>query len=322
MEDFFEIPEEELRHTSRALRRVLLKRGWNDVRVVRDEHMLYFATRPDGKKIRFETSTPSQMSLFAAKLANSKIASYFLLEQEGIKQPETIWLDEDEGKWAKQIEDFLTRHPLIVIKPNYGAHGFGVKTDISSLDEAIDAAHHCTDKARYDGVIMQEQLSDDAMEIRVICVDYKVVGAYERVPAKVAGDGEHNILELIEFENRELRGEAYKGKPTRIDVDEAKRYLENSGVDIRRVPAVGEKVRVMKVCNVGMGGTMRHVEISDEQAILAERIARIFDLPVIGVDFYGDEVIEVNASPALYCPTGDEWADECVERYVDYLEKI
>lgn len=323
MDDFFAVPEEELRHTSRALRRVLKRRGWRDVKVICASNILFFATRPDGKQIRFGSSLPSVASHFAAQLASSKIASYFLLEQEGVPQPETVWLSENKEDWKGQLEGLLAKYPRIVVKPTDGAHGIGVKTNITTLDEAMDAAIECANnKQRYYGVIAQEQLDDDVPEIRVICIDYKMVGAYERVPAAVTGDGEHSILELIELENRELRSEPYKGKPATIDIVEARHYLDKNGIDVMRVPAPGEKVRVMKICNVGVGGTMKHVELTDEQTAQAERIARLFELPVIGIDFYGDKVIEVNSSPALYCPTGDEWAEKCVESYVDYLEKM
>jgi len=323
VEDFFAVPEEELRHTSRALRKIFERRGWRDVKVIRASNILFFATRPDGKQIRFGSCSPSITSRFATQLADSKIATYFLLEQEGIPQPETVWLSENKEDWKGQLEELLAKYPRIVIKPTDGAHGIGVKTDITTLDEAMDAARECANnKQRYYGISAQEQLDDDVPEIRAICVDYKMVGAYERVPAAVTGDGEHSILELIELENRELRSEPYKGKPARIDMTEARHYLDKNDIDVMRVPAPGEEVRVVKVCNVGAGGVMRHVEFTNEQIAQAERIARLFELPVIGIDFYGDRVIEVNASPALYCPTGDEWADKCVESYVDYLEKM
>ena len=314
------IPEEELRHTSRALRRVFLKRGWRDVKVIRDENMLFFATRPDGKQIRFGSSTPETMPLSSAKIADSKIASYFLMEQIGVPQPETVWLSENSEEWEGQLRELLKKYSRIVVKPTMGAHGNGVKTNITTIEEALEAAHECKGGHARAGVIAQEQLDDDVFEVRVICIDYKVIGACERVPAMVTGDGEHSILELIELENREMRGEAYMGKPARIDIEEARHYLVSNNIDVMSVPAVGEKVRVLQICNVGKGGTMRHVELSHEQAELSEKIAKAFQLPVIGVDFFGDKVIEVNASPSLYCPTGDDWANECVEKFVDYLE--
>ena len=283
--------------------------------------MLFFAVRPDGKQIHFCSCTPSFTSRFATQLANSKIASYFLMEKEGIAQPETVWLSEKREEWQDQLRALLEKYPRIVVKPTDGAHGIGVKTDIATLDEAMEAAIECTGDSRV-SAIAQEQLEMEVPEIRALCIGYKLAGAYERIPAAVTGDGEHSILELIELENRELRGEPYKGRPAKINMVEARRYLDKNGIDVMRVPAAGEKVRVMRICNVGAGGVMKHVDFTPEQIAQAERIARLFELPVIGIDFYGDKVIEVNSSPALYCPTGDEWADKCVESYVDYLEKM
>lgn len=319
MEDFFLIPESELRYTARALRKELQARGWTDVKTVRSRMaMLLFATRPDGKKIRFSPCTPYATTKFATVIADDKVATYFLLKEAGVKQPETVWLAEDKTKWRDELAELLAKHKRIVVKPVDGAHGRKVAVNLEDADEALKAAHECGDG----GVIAQEQLEDDEIEVRAICINYKFVGAYKRIPAAVEGDGEHNILELIEIENHEKRGEAYGEKLAQINVAAATDYLTKNHIDIDRVPALGEKVRVMKICNSGAGGTMEYTELDPERIATAEKIAKIADLPVVGVDYYGDTVLEINAGPALYHPTGDEWATNSIKAYVDYLETI
>ena len=71
-----------------------------------------------------------------------------------------------------------------------------------------------------------------------------------------------------------------------------------------------------------MGGTVEETIFDPEQIALAEKIAKVAELPAVGIDFYGDKVIEMNAGPMLYYPTGDESATKCVKAYADYLEKI
>ena len=63
-------------------------------------------------------------------------------------------------------------------------------------------------------------------------------------------------------------------------------------------------------------------QIPAEQRELSERIARHLELPVIGVDFYGDYVIEVNAAPALYQPVQTAGATSCITKFLDYLETL
>ncbi len=318
MEDFFAIPEEKLKYTARALRKELIARGWTDVKAVCSKMaLLLFATRPDGKKIRFSPCTPYATSKFATIIADDKLASYTLLKEAGINQPETIRLNLDKTKWREELAELLVKHKRIVVKPVGGAHGRSVTVNIESVDEALEAAFACGDD-----VIAQEQLEGDEIEVRAICIGYKFSGAYKRIPAAVEGDGKHTILELIDIENREKRGEAYGEKLAQINYDAAKDYLEKNHIDTARVPAVGEKVRVMKICNSGAGGTMEYTELDPERVAIAEKAAKTADLPVVGVDFYGDKVIEINAGPSLYHPTGDKWAMHSIEAYVDYLEQL
>ena len=318
MEDFYAIPEDELRYTARFLRKEMRERGWGEASAVRTaKNILIFATRPDGKKIRFCSCIPGETTSFAAKLADDKLATCVLFEQEGIPQPETVYLSRDEQKARERLMQLLEKHPKIVVKPVDGAHGRGVVTNIENVETAMDVV------ASYDsGAIAQEQLQDGITEVRAICIGGKFIAAYKRIPATVTGDGEHNIIELIAKENREVRVEAYQGDLAKIDVDAAERYLREKKIDISRIPEAGEKVRVMAMCNVGMGGTVEETIFDPEQIALAEKIAKVAELPAVGIDFYGDKVIEMNAGPMLYYPTGDESATKCVKAYADYLEKI
>ena len=78
------------------------------------------------------------------------------------------------------------------------------------------------------------------------------------------------------------------------------------------------------MCNTGRGGTMEDVTetFSEAQRQISEKIARTLDLPVVGIDFLDDYVIEVNSSPALYHPVPGEMSTRCIEKFVDYLEKL
>ncbi len=243
--------------------------------------------------------------------------SYALLESIGVPQPETVAV-----RTVADAEKLIAKYGKIVIKPIDGAHGLGVTAEIDTAEKVEQAIRSAEENSTLMGMaVAQPQLDPNALELRVICIGYKFVEAIARIPARVTGDGEHSLEELIQIENATIRTKAYQGDLAYVDETAAMNYL---GERKREVPKKGECVRVVASCNLGQGGTVedRSAQTSDEMRKLAEKIARTAELPVIGIDFYGDQVIEINAAPSLYYPTGDETATKAVIAYVDYLETL
>ncbi len=317
MIDYYSLPESELPMSMRYLRKVLRERGWKAEKLCREGGNNLILTQPDGKVVKVASSTPPTTSVYALRLADNKLMSYALMKDLGVPQPETR-----VATGAEEIQKMLGQYGTIVIKPADGAHGRGVTAGITEVGEAL-TAREVAIKASPEMklAIMQPQLAKEALETRVICIDYKFVVAIARIPARVTGDGERNLRELIEYENKTLRAEPYQGNLAYIDMKMAEKFL---GERVSEVPAKGEKVRVVASCNVGQGGTAEDysAKLTPERIAMSERIARAAELPVIGIDFYGAEVIEVNACPSLYYPTGDATAVKAVEAYVDYLGRI
>ncbi len=317
MIDFYSLPEENLPMSMRFFRKMLHERGWKVEKLTPKGANDLILTRPDGKEIRVASSTPPTTSVFALHLADNKLASYNLLEQLGVPQPETLVVKSSED--TKQL---LDKYGTIVIKPADGAHGRGVTTGTTQLGQVEAAIQKAVEASPAIKVaIAQPQLPLDAMELRIICIGYQFVEAIARIPAQVTGDGKHNLIELVDLENATIRTEPYKSDLAYIDRSVALSFLGDCQGEI---PAAGEKVRVISSCNVGQGGTTKDYSnlITDEMKLMSEKIARAAELPVIGIDFYGDQVIEFNACPSLYYPTGDATAIKAVAAYVDYLERL
>ena len=317
------IPTEELIDTAREMVRIMRERGWKNIRKLYHPGPSYFlAERPDGKPMRMLATLPPTTSAFAYQLAHNKIATYEILKTIKVKQPETVLVRDEE-----ELGKLLGRHPKLVVKPHNGAHGQKIFANITSAAEARMARAEIERENRGTGddaiAIAQEMIAEESgIELRVVCIDYKFVVAYERIPAAVTGDGEHSVAKLIEIENRTIRGEVYLSKVSKINSKEALTYL---GERSNYVPAEGEKVRVHPTCNIGQGGTARVVledELGIEKVKVAEKIAEVCELPVVGIDFLGDYVLEVNATPGLQMPTGDKYEAYAVEKYIEYLEKI
>lgn len=302
----------------RHFRRILKERGWKAEKLCLESRNDLILTRPDGVELRVASSTPPTTSAFASLMADNKMMCYALLKEVGVKQPETISV-----KTAEDALPLIEKYGSIVIKPIDASHGNGVTVGVTTLAEAEEAIEKAVAASIDLGIALaQPQLPLDILERRVICVDYKFVEAIARIPAQVTGDGEHTLGELIKIENETLRAPMYQGELAYIDYAAAEKFL---GERINQeAPAAGERVRVVASCNVGQGGTAKDCsdEFTPEMRELAEKIARVTQLPMIGIDFYGDEVIEVNGCPMMYYPTGDASATRAIEAYVDYLAEL
>lgn len=317
MVDYYSLPEGELPMSMRYLRKILKERGWKAEKLCREGQNNLVLTRPDRKVIKIASSAPPTTSVYALRLADDKLMSYELLKELGVSQPETV-----VARTAEDCAEMLGRYGEIVIKPVDGAHGRGVTTMIRSITEVEEAIRKAKKASAGAGLaIAQPQLPSEALERRVICIGYKFVVAIARIPAQVTGDGVRTLEELIALENETIRTAPYQGRLAWINTEMAKQYL---GARVDEVPAAGEKVRVTGTCNVGQGGTALDCSdsFSAEERELAEQIARAAELPVVGIDFYGDQVIELNACPSLYYPTGDEAEAKAAEAYVEYLASI
>ena len=315
MEDFFKVDPKTLTFSTRTLQKILKERGWT-ADFIRGTNQFVIAKRKDGKIFKIAGTAPEQTSTFASRIAEDKLATYELLKQINIKQAETHIAS------AASISHLLGKYDKIVIKPLDGAHGNGITTNITSFENAIAAMETALSFSPSGKVIAQQQLEYDGFETRVICINYKYVEAFSRVPAQVTGDGEHTVSDLIDIENNTIRTEAYKSNLAFIDREYADKYIHEMNI-ADNIPARGEKVQVVKMCNIGRGGTVIDItdEFPEEKRAVADRIARALDLPVVGIDFVGDYVLEVNASPSLYYPVDGPRAEYGVQKLVDYLER-
>lgn len=321
MIDLYSIPDEQLTYTVRYLRDEAKRRGYPQFLKAYDVNgpSYLLVTRPDGKELKLYGSIPPTTSKFAADTADNKWLSYQLLQDvPGVKQPATVLVREGESI----TEQFLKEHSPIVVKPVDSAHGNGITTDVTTLPEATAAIARAGQYCRTPGIILQQQLPLNLPELRIICIDYQYTVAMARIPATVTGDGERTLAQLIDYENEHLRAPVYRSNLSFIDKPAALKFLGARAST--EIPAKGEQVRVLSICNVGKGGTMEDFtsQIPAEQRELSERIARHLELPVIGVDFYGDYVIEVNAAPALYQPVQTAGATSCITKFLDYLETL
>jgi cyanophycin synthetase len=257
---------------------------------------------------RIRATMTSKTSAIGVDIASDKNLTNKLLDSAGLPVPrsEVVETEEQTVAAAKRFG-----YPCVV-KPLDGNHGRGVHLDLRS-EEAVRAAYH--------GALAQSRSGDLVVETYVAGNDYrclviggKIAAIAERVPASVAGDGEHTVRQLVEIANADpRRGIGHEKVLTRIRIDEAAVELVRAqGLDLDAVPPEGTRVKLALTGNMSTGGTSidRTIEAHPDNVEIAETAAQIVGLDVAGIDFIcpdiatpvretGGAIVEVNAAPGF-----------------------
>jgi cyanophycin synthetase len=255
---------------------------------------------------RLQAAVSDQTGLIASELVQDKDATKSMLAENGIAVPEGEVIRTDlELRSAMQT----VRGPYAV-KPCDGHHGQGVSLNLRTEAEVAKAFYIAKEFAPE--VIIEEMCI--GKDFRVLVIGGKFSAASERIPPAVTGDGISTIRQLIDRMNRDpKRGEGHSCVLTQITVDEL--LLENlrkQNLQMESVPVQGQKIILKENANLSSGGTAVDVtsEVHSEIRSVCERISRIVDLDICGIDVIAQslsvplahshmKVIEVNAGPGL-----------------------
>jgi len=228
------------------------------------------------------------------------LASAFVPVPQGKKIQNKEELDEA----IKDIE-----FPL-VIKPLDGNQGKGITTNITSKQQAQRAFELA--KIISKNVIVERYVC--GQDYRFLVINYKLAAVAKRTPAMIAGDGISTIQQLIDKANCDpRRGEGHEKVLTTIKVDSVtESILTQKNCTLNSVLPHGEILILKDTANLSTGGTSRDVTdlVHPLNAFLAERIARLMNLNICGIDIVAADiqspitekngaVIEVNAGPGF-----------------------
>lgn len=322
--------------STRLIVRHALRRGWRVQAFDTCLPLLRLYVTAD-KPVAVYSASPPDMSYVSSKIAKDKFITNSILKEAGLPVPEELlFLDTPGDAGVRSVESFLSQHGSLVVKPLDASHGSGVTVGVRSVaafEEAYALARH---SGRGSSVVVQEQIG--GLDLRVLCIDYEYVDAISRTPARVFGDGESTVRELITRENlSDDRGSNYSRRLNVIDAKSALRFLGEDGM--ARVPAVGEEFQVVGVSNIGKGG--ERVNAREDIPAFMKRMAcdaaRELGLPVCGVDFMvsrqpvstdlpedlGAKIIEVNECPMLtmYDDVDGPEQSAIIERYLDHVAR-
>ncbi|RAR57649.1 cyanophycin synthetase [Onishia taeanensis] len=255
---------------------------------------------------RIQATVTCQTDLIGYSIADDKQWTKQLLGDAGIPVP--------KGEVCSTVDEALEvsrriGYPLAV-KPLVGNHGRGVSTSVED-DQALCDAFNIAAR-RHHSVIVEQCISGE--DHRLLVINGQLVAAARRRPAHVVGDGKATLKELIDRENADpRRGVGHENLLTQIELDEqSRRMISQQHLNLESVIAADEIVFLKPTANLSTGGTATDVtdDVHPEVRYVAERIARLIGLDIIGIDLLAETltrpleeqsaaVVEVNAGPGF-----------------------
>jgi len=194
----------------------------------------------------------------------------------------------------------------VVVKPTAENAGKGVFTNIGDERELISVVDHVREELGYQDIIVEKHF--DGTEYRVLVVDGEIVGAVNRRPANIQGDGESTIEELISQKNTSKRNNPIIANKT-IEIDkEVMDNLTSKNLTLKSVLPKNKVVYLRNKSNVSRGGDP--VDVTDQLTDTMKDIAlkstqAIEGLSISGLDMLVDEndkscvVLEINTKPMI-----------------------
>lgn len=252
------------------------------------------------------STTACTTSNIAVELVADKNYTKEVLKSALIPTPKGIIIDS-----LDDLPDVIAEIDFpLVIKPLKGNHGKGVTTNIHNLERAVTAFKLA--KKMSEDVLVEKFVQ--GFDYRLLVVNYKLVAVAKRTPAMIIGTGEYSIKELIEEINKDnKRGNDHENFLTKINIDEVTlSILEEKSLTLDVILPKGEALYLKNAANISTGGTATDVTdfVHLDNIVLAERIARLVNLDICGIDVIAEDialpitekhgvVIEVNAGPGL-----------------------
>jgi GNAT-family acetyltransferase (TIGR03103 family) len=281
---------------------------------VTDPQIPLFCLSLGGRAICCHESLTDLTSAVAMMRCDDKRLTHRTLARAGLKVPRQF-----EPGTKKQNERILDKIGRLVVKPARGEQGRGISVDIrdiTSLTRAIQAAGKvCKD------VLIEEFV--EGQDVRIILIGFKFVAAAVRRPARVVGNGEHSVAQLIEKYNR--RRMAATGGESRVpDDEETSRCIALAGFGLKDILPDGQALVLRKTANLHTGGTIHDVtgDIHPGLVEASEKAAVALNIPVTGLDLCVPDlatphyfIIEANERPGL----ANHEPQPVPERFVDFL---
>lgn len=298
----------------------------------------YLFIKHNNKTIKFFSTMPDKSSRFYTGIAGDKYITSEIAKDLGIPSIESLIFSKDNNQLAINLfRDLQLRGNNLVIKPLDSAHGNGIRVNLSTEQEVVDAIEYASE---FSSLLIAQEYLQNKEDIRVLCAGGEVIAVANRVPASVEGNGHNNIEDLIKISNNS-RSKDYTDGLVQIDLERAREFLKER---MSKVLEKGKIVRVLGISNIGAGGSAVDVTDIIPEGIknMALKLASELNLEVVGVDFLVNSInyektsmsvsdldpifIEINACPGLsphfLAEKYNNITNRCstiAEKFVDYI---
>lgn len=285
------------------------------------------------------SSASSKDSHLGQKTQKDKWASNLVLDRLGV--PIAKWELLENEEHLKAIWENFPKP--CVIKPTGLVGGSGVTTNITSLEQALNAFIYAKEKifaknrATWQQKIMiQQQVEGEDYRILVINGKFKI--ATKRIPAFIVGDGKQNIREIIEETNKDPRRNTLNPthilKPIQFD-EPLSEYLKDQGLDFDYIPKKDEKIRVRKPASMSQGGLTEDFtdKVNPQIISICESIAESIHVYSLGIDLFCKDIskpltiengtiLEINTMSEMYLNLFPAFGKQYPEVADDYIKGL
>ena len=209
---------------------------------------------------------------------------------------------------SSALKIFRSLDKPVITKPNLGSRSRHTTTHLSTEEEFVKAFKKARQLSPW--VMIEEELS--GYVFRGTLIGGKLIAVLRREPAYVIGDGIHNVKELIDIENKNPLRQGPIFHQLHLD-EEAQKELAHWNKNENTIPKKDEVVTLGQKTSRAVGGgitDMTDIVHPDNKEML-EKVAKVLNDPLIGVDFIMDDVsvswrdqprcgvIECNSAPFI-----------------------
>lgn len=263
-----------------------------------DKYILDIFYKKD--RIRFASAVCSKNDSASAIISRYKYATNSLLKKNGLPVFEQKMFTE---KTIGEMKAFVKKIKFpVVVKPADSFQGDGITVNINSLaavNRAVELAY------RYSRRVVIEKYYQ-GLDYRILIAGGQLLAVTLRLPARVTGDGNHTIEELIATTNKTL--------PKKIVIDqEIRNRLLEQDVTLHTIPEKDEVIDLRYRANAALGGTTINLDprtIHPDNLRACTKAVEVLGLELAGVDLMSSDIAqsykqtragitEINDNPAV-----------------------
>lgn len=264
-----------------------------------------YSLSSENKTHHFSLSMGDKVSEEAFEICNDKDLTKQYLHQHNVPVPMGEMFEEDV-KEEDIIEYGLSLGFPLVVKPTDGNAGKGVFANITNEKDLREIVPYVRNELDFSNIIVEKYVAGE--EFRIFVIEDKVLGAMNRRPANVIGDGVLTIRQLIEQKNKIRKINPHlTSRLIKID-KEVENLLEEKGYTLNTIPKKGELVYLREKSNLSTGGDA--IDVTEQLTPQIEKIAidagkAIPGLKHFGVDMIVNDdrttgvILEVNTRPGI-----------------------